>query len=43
VTDPSFRHAARQLAANIAEEDPVQAAVDEIVAVTTKRSERAAG
>ena len=42
-TDPSFRHAARQLATRMAGEDPVQAAVDEIVAVTAKRSERAAG
>jgi UDP:flavonoid glycosyltransferase YjiC (YdhE family) len=32
VTDPSFRQAAHQLATNMAGEDPVQAAVDEIVA-----------
>jgi MGT family glycosyltransferase len=43
VTDPSFRHAAQQLATNMAGEDPVQAAVDEIVAVTAKCPERAAG
>jgi UDP:flavonoid glycosyltransferase YjiC (YdhE family) len=43
VTDPSFRHAAQQLATRMAGEDPVQAAVDEIVAVTAKRPERAAG
>jgi UDP:flavonoid glycosyltransferase YjiC (YdhE family) len=43
VTEPSFRHAARQLAARMAGEDPVQAAVDEIVAVTATRPERAAG
>jgi UDP:flavonoid glycosyltransferase YjiC (YdhE family) len=42
VTDPSFRHAAQQLATNMAGEDPVQAAVDEIVAVTEKRPERTA-
>jgi MGT family glycosyltransferase len=43
VTDPSFRHAARQLATHMAGEDPVRAAVDEIIAVTAKRPERAAG
>jgi UDP:flavonoid glycosyltransferase YjiC (YdhE family) len=43
VTEPSFRQAARQLATQMAGEDPVQAAVDEIVAVTAKRPEQAAG
>jgi hypothetical protein len=43
VTDPSFRQAAHQLATNMAGEDPVQAAIDEIAALTEKRSERAAG
>jgi UDP:flavonoid glycosyltransferase YjiC (YdhE family) len=43
VTDPSFRYAAHQLASKMAGEDPVQAAVDEIVSVTEKRPERAAG
>jgi UDP:flavonoid glycosyltransferase YjiC (YdhE family) len=43
VTDPSFRHAAHQLATNMAGEDPVQAAVDEIDAVAEKRPEYAAG
>jgi glycosyltransferase involved in cell wall biosynthesis len=43
VTDPAFRHTAQQLATNIAGEDPVQAAVDEIVAVTEQRPERGWG
>jgi MGT family glycosyltransferase len=43
VTDPSFRQAAHQLATNMAGEDPVQAAVDEIIAVMENRPERAAG
>jgi UDP:flavonoid glycosyltransferase YjiC (YdhE family) len=43
VTEPSFRYAARQLATHMTGEDPVQAAVDEIVAVTAKRPEPAAG
>jgi MGT family glycosyltransferase len=38
VTDSSFRHAAQQLATKMAGEDPVQAATDEIIAVTMKRS-----
>ena len=43
VTDPSFRHAAQQLATKMAGEDPVQAAADEIVSLTEKRPEHAAG
>jgi UDP:flavonoid glycosyltransferase YjiC (YdhE family) len=43
VTDPSFRQAAQQTATRLASEDPVQAAVDEIVSLTEKRPERAAG
>ena len=43
VTDPSFRHAAQQLATEMAGENPVQAAVDEIVSVIERRPERAAG
>jgi hypothetical protein len=43
MTDPSFRQAAHQLTTKMAEEDPVQAAVDEIVVVTEKRPERAVG
>jgi UDP:flavonoid glycosyltransferase YjiC (YdhE family) len=43
VTDPSFRQAAHQLATKMAGEDPVQAAVDEIISLTEKRQERAAG
>ena len=43
VTDPSFRQAAQQLATKMAGEDPVQAAVDEIVSLTEKHPERAAG
>ena len=43
VTDPSFRQAAQQLAPQMAGEDPVQAAVDEIVSLPEKRPERAAG
>jgi MGT family glycosyltransferase len=43
VTDPSFRHAAQQLATKMAREDPVQAAVDEIVSVTEQLQECAAG
>jgi UDP:flavonoid glycosyltransferase YjiC (YdhE family) len=43
VTEPSFRQAAQQLATNMAGEDPVQAAVDEIVSLMEKRPERAAG
>jgi UDP:flavonoid glycosyltransferase YjiC (YdhE family) len=43
VTDPSFRQAAQQLATRMASEDAVQAAVDEIVAVTVKRPEQVAG
>jgi UDP:flavonoid glycosyltransferase YjiC (YdhE family) len=43
VTDPSFRHAAHQLATRMAGEDPVQAAVDEIVAVMEQRPAQATG
>ena len=43
VTDPSFRQAAQQLATKRAGEDPVQAAVDEIVSLMEKRPGRAAG
>jgi MGT family glycosyltransferase len=43
MTDPSFRHAAQQLASRMAGEDPVQAAVDEIVSLTEQRPEHAAG
>ena len=43
VTDPPFRQAAQQLATKIAREDPVQAAVDEIVSLMKKRPEPAAG
>jgi len=43
VMDPSFRQAAQQLATKMAGEDPVRAAVDEIVSLTKKRPERAAG
>jgi UDP-N-acetylglucosamine:LPS N-acetylglucosamine transferase len=34
VTDPSFRHAAHQLATRMAEEDPVQAAVDGLLPIS---------
>jgi UDP:flavonoid glycosyltransferase YjiC (YdhE family) len=43
VTDPAFRQAAHQLAARMAGEDAVQAAVDEIVSLAEKRSERGPG
>jgi hypothetical protein len=42
VTDLSFRQAAQQLATNMAGEDPVQAAVDEIVSLMEKRPEHTA-
>ncbi len=41
VTDPLFRQAAHQLATKMAGEDPVQAAVNEIVSVTEKRPKHA--
>jgi MGT family glycosyltransferase len=43
VTDPSFRYAAQQLATRMAGQDPVQAAVDEIVTAMEQRPEQAAG
>jgi MGT family glycosyltransferase len=43
VTDPAFKQAAHQLAIKMAGEDPVQAAVDEILSLTEKRPERGTG
>jgi UDP:flavonoid glycosyltransferase YjiC (YdhE family) len=43
VTDPAFKQAAHQLATKMAGEDAVQAAVDEIIALTEQRPERGTG